>query len=71
MSKLLRKLILIMRCLLAEHYLQIWLPAEYATILMVIYLDHLVIIMAALRVTELVNTAIKTHVLEQAENVYC
>nr|DAE35328.1 MAG TPA: hypothetical protein [Caudoviricetes sp.] len=37
---------------------------------MVIYLHHLVIIMAVLKVTELVNMETKTHVLELEENVY-
>nr|DAF36454.1 MAG TPA: hypothetical protein [Bacteriophage sp.] len=71
MSKLHQKLTLIMQFLLVEHYLQIWLPVESAMILIVIYSHRLAITMVALKVTELVHMAIKTHVLELAENVYC
>jgi hypothetical protein len=68
MSKLHQKLILIMQFLLVEHYLQIWLQAESATIPMVIYLDHLAIIMVGLKTTELVRMATKAHALELVEN---
>nr|DAF11454.1 MAG TPA: hypothetical protein [Caudoviricetes sp.] len=40
-------------------------------ILIAIYLNHLVIIMADSKMMELVRMATKTHVLELEENVYC
>ena len=60
-----------MQFLLVERYLQIWLPVESAMILIVIYSHRLAIMAAALKMTELVDMAIKTYVLGQAENVYC
>jgi hypothetical protein len=70
MSKLHQKLTLIMQFLLVEHCLQIWLLAEFAMIQIVIYLAHLVIIVAHLGLIILVTMVRKTHVLELAENVY-
>nr|DAT92418.1 MAG TPA: hypothetical protein [Caudoviricetes sp.] len=70
MSKLHQKLTLIMQFLLVEHYLQIWLLAEFVMIQMVIYLAHLVIIVEHLGSIILVTMVRKTHVLELAENVY-
>nr|DAD56356.1 MAG TPA: hypothetical protein [Caudoviricetes sp.] len=63
MSKLHQKLTLITQFLLVEYYLQIWLLAEFVMIQMVIYLAHLVIIVAHLSSIILVTMVRKTHVL--------